>query len=137
MQDDFTTNRPWFFLGLVVAIFCFGAFIIWCYDRAVQKRQQMVMDELVKAGAIVSSIFPEAVQKRMLQDQDSSKGSNTLANSLPSNINTQKTRIKSFLENSTAEPLEQPKEEEEKEEGKETIKLSKATFAETYPEVTM
>ena len=148
MKDEYVSNRPWFFLALVLGIFMFGAFVVWCYDRQVQKRQEMVMEEVQKAGAIVSSIFPEAVQRRMLADQDDSKSSNPFKQAAPSGIDAQKTRIKSFLDNSAADPLPgevvptagDGGENEQETPGvpnKVELSIKKATFAETYPEVTI
>ena len=106
------------------------------------------MEEVQKAGAIVSSIFPEAVQRRMLADQDDSKSSNPFKQAAPSGIDAQKTRIKSFLDNSAADPLPgevvptagDGGENEQETPGvpnKVELSIKKATFAETYPEVTI
>ena len=49
----------------------FAIFMIYCYDCQVDRRQQMVMEKVETAGAIVSSIFPENVKRRLFQREGS------------------------------------------------------------------
>jgi class 3 adenylate cyclase len=98
MEQEYLSVRPWIFVILVVVIFLFTIGIIIYYDWQVDKRQVMVMMEVKKTSAIVSSIFPSAVRKRLYDGEDEK----TKTRNPP--MNPQKMLIKGFLtEHPTAE----------------------------------
>ena len=55
----------------VCLIFLFTGFMFLVYDRLVERRQHVVLRQANKTSAIVSSLFPESVTKRLLADKTS------------------------------------------------------------------
>eukprot|EP00934_Nitzschia_sp_Nitz4_P008385 Nitzschia sp. Nitz4//scaffold169_size48518//44621//48512//NITZ4_007081-RA/size48518-processed-gene-0.84-mRNA-1//1//CDS//3329538415//8375//frame0 len=86
LESEFITSTPWLFFALN-------------YQETYRKAKQ--------AGAIVSSIFPAAVRKRLYQEDNSTEnqkihGQGAFKQSVPSAVDTQKARLKGFLtENQT------------------------------------
>lgn len=73
------------------AIFVFTALMFVLYDRLVERRQRLVMSTAKTSTAIVSSLFPEAITKRLME-QGASSSSNNKSNYVSAN-----NRLKSFL----------------------------------------
>jgi hypothetical protein len=46
--------------------------MFFVYDRLVERRQDVVMKQASKTSALVSSLFPESITKRLLADKASS-----------------------------------------------------------------
>lgn len=102
LEDEFITNIPWYFFALVLGIFFFTTMIIYCYDWRVEKNYQETYKKAKQAGAIVSSIFPAAVRRRLYQEDNSNsnsktKGQGAFKQSVPSAVDAQKARLKGFL----------------------------------------
>ena len=81
-KSKFYTNEPIVYAMAVVACFAMTTIIFLIYDLLVQRRQDMVMASAKKTNAIVTSLFPENVRDRLLQDinNDEKKGKDDQAN---------------------------------------------------------
>ena len=81
---------------VVFAIFVFTGIMFLFYNHLVDKRQNVVMDQANRTTAIVSSLFPESVTKRLIAEH---KGSNEKNNDADNNDKFQSAnrRIQSFL----------------------------------------
>jgi hypothetical protein len=103
LQDEFVTATPWLFFGLVLAIFMLATLIIFFYDWKVEKNYQETYKKAKQAGAIVSSIFPAAVRRRLYEEDNSDnnnkvKGQGAFKQAVPLAVDSQKTKLKGFLQ---------------------------------------
>ena len=94
MKDEYVTPKPIVFTVVVVAIFLFTAALFLAYDWFVEHRQRLVMRKALQSGAIVSSLFPKAIQDRLMerQKEEQNKGKGDKNTYL-----SQTGRVKSFL----------------------------------------
>jgi hypothetical protein len=100
MEDEFLTAKPWLFFGLVMGIFTLTAVMIIVYEMRVEANYQQAYKKAKQAGAIVSSIFPAAVRKRLYNDDNSNSkdvGSGGFRQKVPMAVNSQKVMLKGFL----------------------------------------
>ena len=65
------TDYPAYATMAVCLIFLFTGFMFIVYDRMVERRQHVVLRQANKTSAIVSSLFPESVTKRLLAEKTS------------------------------------------------------------------
>lgn len=70
MEQSFKTNTPLVFALVTALVFAVTAMTFLLYDSWVERRQQVVMKTAVTSSALVASLFPSAVAKKMLQDQE-------------------------------------------------------------------
>lgn len=68
MQDNYITNKPMIYTIVAVLIFVFTSMVFVLYDCIVERRQQLVMDSAAQSDAIVSSLFPTDVKKRLYEE---------------------------------------------------------------------
>ena len=106
LEDEYVTARPWYFFGMVLGVFAFTAIIIYLYDSRVERNYQDTYKKAKQAGAIVSSIFPEAVRRRLYQDDNSNsnnpvKGQGAFKQEVPVAVDAQKAKLKGFLKEGT------------------------------------
>jgi hypothetical protein len=98
-KATYTTTDPVIFPVVLMAVFIFTALVFILYDCMVQRRQDMVMATATRTQTLVSSLFPKAVQDRILDDaqkavdeEQKSKTWKSFAGLAP------KTKIKNFLQ---------------------------------------
>ena len=72
-EEKYVTNKPLIYTGVVAGIFFFTSLVFLMYDCFVERRQQVVMDRAVKSSLVVSSLFPENVRDRLLNEAEGSK----------------------------------------------------------------
>lgn len=65
-QNTYETSSPTFFALALVLVFLFTMLVFMAYDGMVQRRQTKVMATANRTSQLVSSLFPEAVQERIL-----------------------------------------------------------------------
>jgi len=68
LEDKYLSNSPIFFALGAVCIFVFTSLIFVLYDVAVERRQKIVLTSAEKSSAVVSSLFPEAVRDRLMEE---------------------------------------------------------------------
>jgi len=66
--SQFFTSKPISYCMAVIACFLITTFFFMLYDRLVQKRQDKVMASAKRTNAIVTSLFPENVRDRLLNE---------------------------------------------------------------------
>jgi class 3 adenylate cyclase len=69
-EDSFRTNGPITFTLVVILVFFFTAGIFLLYDYMVQQRQRKVMSAAQRTTAIVASLFPKSIQKRIMDEAE-------------------------------------------------------------------
>eukprot|EP00934_Nitzschia_sp_Nitz4_P002003 Nitzschia sp. Nitz4//scaffold23_size168460//26387//30285//NITZ4_002207-RA/size168460-snap-gene-0.151-mRNA-1//-1//CDS//3329543599//2003//frame0 len=62
------SNQPIVYAVIIFVVFFFTALVFFIYDVLVQRRQDKVLMAAQRTGAIVASLFPKNVQKRMLAE---------------------------------------------------------------------
>lgn len=70
LEAPYHTSAPAVYAAIVVLVFFFTAMVFALYDYMVYRRQQKLLATAKRTGAIVSSLFPKDVQKRIMEDAD-------------------------------------------------------------------
>jgi hypothetical protein len=73
-RESYDTNEPMIYTCVVVVAFVVTAILLFIYDRLVTRRQNKTMDSALKTSVLVSSLFPENVRDRVLDDAQAYKG---------------------------------------------------------------
>jgi hypothetical protein len=95
LRDRFLTNRPIFYQAAIAMIFLFTTAIFIGYECLVESRQRKVMASAKEARAVVNSLFPKNVRKRLYENAEK-KGEKS-AKSAMASMQTPKNRLKNFL----------------------------------------
>jgi class 3 adenylate cyclase len=66
LQESCETKKPALYASISVLVFCVMVIVFAIYDGSVQKRQEKVIANAEHTNALVSSLFPKAVQQRMM-----------------------------------------------------------------------
>jgi len=103
IYEKYHTNKPAMLTLGVVIVFAFTCLVFFVYDRFVQMRQEKVLDTAQRSNAIVASLFPAEVRKRLMygkdrKDKSKSKKSSILMNTRPAEG--PKFRLNNFLNES-------------------------------------
>ena len=69
-EADYLTSEPIIYTLLVVAVFLVSSAVFVLYDFLVERRQRLVMDNALKSGALISSLFPTNVRDRLYQEAE-------------------------------------------------------------------
>ena len=67
MEDEYITTAPIIYAAVTAVIFLFTSLVFILYDLLVRRRQDKVMESAQRTNAIVSSLFPQNVRDRLLQ----------------------------------------------------------------------
>ena len=86
--NDYYTSTPNFITLAVGIIFVFTVAMFFVYDRLVERRQKLVLRTATQSTAIVSSLFPEKVRERLMQE----------TNDAARSFDTPNRRLKSYLQ---------------------------------------
>jgi hypothetical protein len=73
-SDSMTSKVPIYITFGVVAIFLITSLVFWGYNILVTRRQSKVEKHAAKSDAIVSSLFPEQVRQRLMENNSKTKG---------------------------------------------------------------
>lgn len=68
-EDIWITNTPWIFAVVTAIVFILTVLAFLLYTILVDRRQKIVLKSAVTSNAIVSSLFPEAVKKQLMETQ--------------------------------------------------------------------
>ncbi|CAB9524302.1 Guanylate cyclase [Seminavis robusta] len=71
-EESYQTSMPIYLTIAVAAIFVFTVVMFILYDRLVERRQALVLMKAEQSTAIVTSLFPEQVRDRLMEQQPSS-----------------------------------------------------------------
>jgi class 3 adenylate cyclase len=69
-RKSFDDHEPVLFASMVVAVFLFTTLVFVLYDTMVRRRQHKVLETAQRTAAIVTSLFPKEVGKRMLKEAE-------------------------------------------------------------------
>jgi class 3 adenylate cyclase len=89
-RKSFESSDPLIFALVVAGVFFFTAAVFVMYDQAVQRRQHKVLSQAKRTTAIIASLFPEQVGKRLIEEAVQNEGSR-------SRHSAAKSQLKSFL----------------------------------------
>ena len=78
------SNEPFWVAAIVALIFVFTSSIFICYDYIVAKRQKIIIQRAMQTNAIVASLFPDAVRKRLYDVSISDGGHKGMKSALSS-----------------------------------------------------
>ncbi|CAB9508616.1 Receptor-type guanylate cyclase gcy [Seminavis robusta] len=67
-KDHYTSAEPIYMTILIASIFVFTASVFFLYDYLVQRRQAKLLTTAERTTAIVTSLFPKEVGKRLIED---------------------------------------------------------------------
>ncbi|KAG7339562.1 adenylate and guanylate cyclase catalytic domain containing protein [Nitzschia inconspicua] len=70
MEDMYSSNDPWIYAAVVIAIFIFTAIAFFLFDCLVQRRQKLLSTTAARHNAIVSSLFPKKIHMKLIQEQE-------------------------------------------------------------------
>ena len=70
LETSYHTNRPALYTTVVVLVFFFTAMVFALYDYMVYRRQTRLLATAKRTNAIVSSLFPKDVQKRIMAEAE-------------------------------------------------------------------
>jgi len=73
-KDVYVTNAAQVEAISIGSTFIVAMIIFIIYDCCVERRQRIVLDRAVKSTALVSTLFPENVRERVINDGDKRKG---------------------------------------------------------------
>lgn len=77
--ESFETDGPIWITLAVAATFIFTTFMFLLYDRLVERRQALVLFEAEQTTAIVSSLFPDSVRARLMDNGTADQPSGQMA----------------------------------------------------------
>jgi class 3 adenylate cyclase len=70
LKGSSETKNPALYACMSVLVFCLMVIVFSVYDCSVQKRQEKVNENAEHTNALVSSLFPKAVQQRMMREAE-------------------------------------------------------------------
>ena len=68
MRDTHVSNDPILYSVVIGCVFVFCAIVFLAYDCMVERRQRLVLNRAVQSTALVSSLFPENVRERLMEE---------------------------------------------------------------------
>jgi hypothetical protein len=69
-QEQYVTNKPQMYTFVVLLAFMLTAALLALYENKANKRQEKTMKSALHSTALVSSLFPEQVRDRLLNDAE-------------------------------------------------------------------
>lgn len=69
-EDSHTSATPILMTIAVAGVFVFTAFMFICFDRLVERRQQILLNKATQSTAILTSLYPKAIRDRLLRDAE-------------------------------------------------------------------
>jgi hypothetical protein len=76
-RATYDTNKPAVYTSVIAVAFIVTAALLLIYDRMISRRQEKTMNSAIRTSNLVSSMFPENVRDRLMEDalQDGGKTS--------------------------------------------------------------
>jgi hypothetical protein len=74
-RASYETNKPAVYTSVIVLAFVGTALLLIIYDRMISRRQEKTMNSAIRTNNLISSMFPENVRDRLMEDalQDEGK----------------------------------------------------------------
>jgi len=73
-KDEYTTSRPLLYSSLLIVAFVAMGCLFIVYDRIVERRQKIVLQTAMKSNAVISSLFPDNVRDRLMDEAQKQQG---------------------------------------------------------------
>jgi class 3 adenylate cyclase len=70
LKGIYTSNGPFLYTVIVAAVMLATGIAFYGYELLVQRRQKIVLDKVERTTAIVTSLFPDTVRDRILNDDE-------------------------------------------------------------------
>lgn len=107
-EAQYVNSEPIWYAVAVAGTFLFTTSIFLLYNFIVERRQKLVLDRAVKSSAVVRSLFPANVEKRLYEDMEGQidSSSHQQANAVEkwSNDGANNQRLSKFLETGVVGP---------------------------------
>lgn len=101
-EQEFASNLPTIFAILVAGIFLFVVLVFFMYNYAQEARNDVVVSTAAQSNAIVSSMIPEHLRARLMDENEQSNKKNS---NLKAFLNTGEHRGADGLEGISSKPL--------------------------------
>ncbi|KAG7374978.1 adenylate/guanylate cyclase [Nitzschia inconspicua] len=69
-EDYYTSNEPMYYMLVVLAVFVATCFSFLIFDCLVTRQQKNLIVTARKQNALVSSLFPKSIQKKLMEDME-------------------------------------------------------------------
>jgi hypothetical protein len=88
LRASYETNKSAVYTSVVALAFVVTAFLLIIYDKMITRRQDKTMSSAIRTSNLVSSMFPEAVRDRLMEDALQNEGKTSVfdAKSNPSSL---------------------------------------------------
>jgi hypothetical protein len=67
-RASYETNKPAVYTCVTALAFILTGFLLIIYDRMIARRQEKTMDSAIRTSNLISSMFPENVRDRLMDD---------------------------------------------------------------------
>jgi len=74
IEDEYYTSKPYVYSAVVLAMFLVTCSVFFMYDRFVQVRQTKLVATANRTKKIVTSLFPENVGKKLIEQAEQEEG---------------------------------------------------------------
>jgi hypothetical protein len=79
-RDSYETNQPAVYTSVVALALVVTAFLLFIYDKMITRRQEKTMNNAIRTGNLVASMFPENVRDRLMEDALQDEGNTSVVN---------------------------------------------------------
>jgi hypothetical protein len=73
-RASYETNQPAVYTSVVALAFIMTGILLIIYDRMITRRQEKTMNNAIRTGNLVASMFPENVRDRLMEDALQNEG---------------------------------------------------------------
>jgi len=94
-EDAYHSGTPELFAVVVALTFCMVAIVFYGYDVFVQRRNENLVSKAAQSNAIVSSLFPDHLRDRMMEEKDQQRDSDNRSSS--TQFSSKRASLKAFL----------------------------------------
>jgi hypothetical protein len=77
-QYSFDTNNPAIYTSVLFLAFFVTAVLLIIYDRMLSRRQEKTMNSAIRTSNLVSSMFPETVRERLMEEALQNEGEHSV-----------------------------------------------------------
>lgn len=86
LEEEFTSNSPFFLAFLTAGVFVFTSLIFVMYDVLVRQRQRKVMASAKRTNDLVSALFPANVRDRLFEQAETAASKDDTTTIIPSKM---------------------------------------------------
>jgi hypothetical protein len=97
LEATYRTNKPVLYTCVIVLVFVSTALVFAIYDYMVYRRQTKLLNTAKRTNAIVSSLFPKDIQKRIMEEAEAQAEAEMKGNRFGFSL-APKNQLKTFLD---------------------------------------